>query len=96
MGVFVVLVLGVLWYRHKVARLVEARGGRYGSAGSGSRLNANDELEEGFHFDDGSGSKGDGGDNQVQKKHENFAMPVPFYFHETDTFLGKAITFGFV
>lgn len=75
MGVFVVLVLGVLWYRHKVARLVEGRGGRYGSAGSGSRLNANDELEEGYHFDDGSGSKTENGDNQVKKTFSLLILP---------------------
>lgn len=65
MGIFVLLVAGVYWYRHHVVRLVEGRHGRYGSSGSASCLQRFDEsAEEGYHFDDGSGGSANGGDDK--------------------------------
>lgn len=62
MGIFVLLVAGVYWYRHHVVRMVEGRHGRYGSSGSASCLQRFDEsAEEGYHFDDGSGGSANAG-----------------------------------
>ncbi|VDP28509.1 unnamed protein product [Soboliphyme baturini] len=66
MGVFVLLVVGVYWYRHLVTNIMNRL-----NSSSGSRLNSNDELEEEFHFDDG----GVLGSPQVQPQLKN--MPPP-------------------
>uniref|UniRef100_A0A915K0I7 Uncharacterized protein n=1 Tax=Romanomermis culicivorax TaxID=13658 RepID=A0A915K0I7_ROMCU len=52
MAIFVFLVLLVLWYRHKVSHFVESSRSRYGtSSGSGCRLNASDDMDGEFSFD---------------------------------------------
>ncbi|KFD55148.1 hypothetical protein M513_04066, partial [Trichuris suis] len=54
MGVFVLLVAGVYWYRQQVNRIMESRCYR---ANDSSATRLNNELEEDFHFDDGSSNQ---------------------------------------
>uniref|UniRef100_A0A5S6Q9P4 VWFA domain-containing protein n=1 Tax=Trichuris muris TaxID=70415 RepID=A0A5S6Q9P4_TRIMR len=54
MGVFVLLVAGVYWYRQQVNRIMESRCYR---ANDSSATRLNNDLEEDFHFDDGSSNQ---------------------------------------